>query len=172
VHPDPREAVAERARLRDLVLVVRELEVEPAAVDLEARPRYFSAIAEHSMCQPGRPRPHGESHHVSSPGLFAFHSAKSRGSSLSGFGSCSSTGRAAAGKAGRSREMRDAEVDVAVDLVGEARLDQLLDHRDLLGDRLGRVGSTSGRPSPSRSVSSSTSASRLREGGACPGAAS
>ena len=44
------------------------------------------------MCQPGRPRPHGESHHVSSvSGLFAFQSAKSRPSSLSGFGSCSST---------------------------------------------------------------------------------
>ena len=43
------------------------------------------------MCQPGRPRPHGESQAVSSPGLFAFQSAKSRGSSLSGFGSCSST---------------------------------------------------------------------------------
>ena len=43
------------------------------------------------MCQPGRPRPHGESQEVSSPGLFAFQSAKSRGSSLSGFGSCSST---------------------------------------------------------------------------------
>ena len=43
------------------------------------------------MCQPGRPRPHGASQAVSSPGLFAFQSAKSRGSSLSGFGSCSST---------------------------------------------------------------------------------
>ena len=43
------------------------------------------------MCQPGRPRPHGESHHVSSPGLFAFQSAKSRGSSLRAFGSWSST---------------------------------------------------------------------------------
>ena len=30
------------------------------------------------MCQPGRPRPQGESHAVSSPGLFAFQSAKSR----------------------------------------------------------------------------------------------
>ena len=54
-------------------------------------PRNFSAIAEHSMCQPGRPRPHGESHHVSSPSLFAFQSEKSRGSRLRGFGSCSST---------------------------------------------------------------------------------
>ena len=38
VHPEPRELVPERARLRDLVLVVREDQVEPAAVDLEHRP--------------------------------------------------------------------------------------------------------------------------------------
>jgi hypothetical protein len=44
------------------------------------------------MCHPGRPRPQGESHQVSSvSGLFAFQRAKSRPSSLSGFGSCSST---------------------------------------------------------------------------------
>ena len=30
----------------------------------------------------------------------------------------------------------DAEVDVAVGLVGEPSLDKLLDHRDLVGDRL------------------------------------
>ena len=29
-------------------------------------------MAEHSMCQPGRPRPHGDSHEVSSPSLCAF----------------------------------------------------------------------------------------------------
>ena len=45
-------------------------------------PSSCSAIAEHSMCQPGRPRPHGESHEVSSPSLCAFQSAKSSGSSL------------------------------------------------------------------------------------------
>ena len=55
-------------------------------------PRWASAIAEHSMCQPGRPRPHGDSHHVSSASLCAFHSAKSRGSSLSSLGSSSSEG--------------------------------------------------------------------------------
>ena len=54
-------------------------------------PRCFSDIAEHSMCQPGRPFPQGDSHDVSSPGLFAFQSAKSRGSSLRAFGSCSRT---------------------------------------------------------------------------------
>ena len=34
------------------------------------------------MCQPGRPRPHGASHAVSSPSFCAFQSAKSSGSSL------------------------------------------------------------------------------------------
>ena len=41
-------------------------------------PRISSDIAEHSMCQPGRPGPHGESH-GGSPGFAAFHSAKSSG---------------------------------------------------------------------------------------------
>ena len=47
-------------------------------------PRYFSAIAEHSMCHPGRPLPHGEGHEAvsGSVGLWPFHSAKSRGSRL------------------------------------------------------------------------------------------
>ena len=34
------------------------------------------AIAEHSMCHPGRPLPHGESHD-GSPGFDIFHKAKS-----------------------------------------------------------------------------------------------
>jgi transposase InsO family protein len=40
----------------------------------------YLAIVEHSMCHPGRPRPlpQGDAHH-GSPGLAAFHSAKSRG---------------------------------------------------------------------------------------------
>ena len=40
------------------------------------------------MCQPGRPGPQGDSHEVSSPSFVAFQSAKSRGSSFSGLGSC------------------------------------------------------------------------------------
>src|SRR5699024_7754885 len=45
-------------------------------------PRYFVDMAEHSMCQPGRPRPHGEGQEavIGSSGLCAFHSAKSRAS--------------------------------------------------------------------------------------------
>lgn len=47
----------------------------------KAVPRYLWAIAEHSRCQPGRPRPHGVSQD-GSPGLTAFHIAKSRASRL------------------------------------------------------------------------------------------
>src|SRR3546814_1882351 len=46
-------------------------------------PRCFSIIAEHSMCQPGRPRPQGESQ----PGRSSddgFHKTKSAGSRLNG----------------------------------------------------------------------------------------
>src|SRR5206468_8690613 len=39
-------------------------------------PRYCMAMTEHSMCQPGRPGPHGDGHE-GSQGLAAFHSAKS-----------------------------------------------------------------------------------------------
>jgi hypothetical protein len=40
------------------------------------------AIAEHSICQPGRPSPQGDGQRASagSPGFAAFHSAKSAGS--------------------------------------------------------------------------------------------
>ena len=37
-------------------------------------PSSASAMAEHSMCQPGLPSPHGESQAVSSPSLRAFQS--------------------------------------------------------------------------------------------------
>ena len=46
-------------------------------------PSSFSAIAEHSMCQPGRPFPQGESQEVSSPSFWPFQSAKSSWSSFS-----------------------------------------------------------------------------------------
>ena len=41
-------------------------------------------MAEHSMCQPGRPRPKGASHCAQAgSSLFSFHSTKSRAFSLS-----------------------------------------------------------------------------------------
>ena len=49
----------------------------------KSAPSSFSDIAEHSMCQPGRPSPQGDGQEVSSPSLWPFQSAKSSGSSLS-----------------------------------------------------------------------------------------
>ena len=51
----------------------------------KAAPRYLRAIAEHSMCQPGRPGPYGDGQAAVSGSdsfLWPFHSAKSRGSRL------------------------------------------------------------------------------------------
>ena len=41
-------------------------------------------MAEHSMCHPGNPSPHGLSHLTIRPGSAAFHSVKSRGSRFNG----------------------------------------------------------------------------------------
>ena len=56
---------------------------EPPPCTSNGTPSTSSAIAEHSMCQPGRPSPQGDSHQVSSPSLRPFHSAKSCGDSFS-----------------------------------------------------------------------------------------
>ncbi len=63
---------------------------EPPPWMSKSSPRICSAIAEHSMCQPGLPRPQGESQEVSSPSLCAFQSAKSCGDSLSASSASSS----------------------------------------------------------------------------------
>src|SRR5688572_10312461 len=59
-------------------------------------PRYLIDMAEHSMCHPGRPRPHGLSHATSPAPGADFHSAKSAGlrlptASTRPLDSCSST---------------------------------------------------------------------------------
>ena len=95
------------------------------------------------MCQPGRPRPHGDSHQVSSSGLFAFHSAKSSGSRLCSPGSAdpapsSSWSMRWLLSSPVAVEAAHREVDVAAGLVGVPVGDQLLDQRDDLGHRLGR----------------------------------
>ena len=61
-------------------------------------PSSFSAIAEHSMCHPGRPSPHGEGQRVSSPGFVAFQSAKSSGSRLCSPGSTRAPARRSSGR--------------------------------------------------------------------------
>ena len=53
----------------------------PPAWMSKVSPRCLALIAEHSMCQPGRPRPHG----LAQPGwpsVEGFHSTKSAGSFL------------------------------------------------------------------------------------------
>eukprot|EP00967_Tisochrysis_lutea_P130963 scaffold227162_cov30-Tisochrysis_lutea.AAC.4 len=45
-------------------------------------PKTSLIMAEHSICQPGRPRPQGDSQ-AGSPALLAFHNAKSDGERLS-----------------------------------------------------------------------------------------
>ena len=69
VQPDPGEQLLAGvgAALGDLVLMVREDQVHRRRHGCPARPypsrrrMSSSAIAEHSMCQPGRPRPNGAS---------------------------------------------------------------------------------------------------------------
>ena len=53
--------------LGDFAFVVREDQIAAAAVDIDRRSQIGRAIALHSMCQPGRPGPQGESQ-VGSPG--------------------------------------------------------------------------------------------------------
>src|SRR5215475_2807994 len=91
-------------------------------------PRYCMAMAEHSMCQPGRPGPHGEVQgislalvHVHAGSRLELVEVLSREPAVSG-------------------EAADLEVDVAVKHVGDPSRDQSLDEDDHLGDVLGRLG--------------------------------
>ena len=56
---------------------------EPPPWIENSTPSSSSAIAEHSMCQPGRPSPQGLGQKVSSPSLRAFQRAKSSRASFS-----------------------------------------------------------------------------------------
>jgi len=85
VHPDLRQRCAVRAfGLRDLVFVVGNCRSAPPPWISKVLPKWQHAIAEHSMCQPGRPSPQRESHRAScgSSGFARFHKTKSRGSCL------------------------------------------------------------------------------------------
>src|SRR5207244_1063926 len=96
-------------------------------------PRCFHDMAEHSMCQPGRPgalMPAGDGH-AGSPGFEGFHSTKSMGSRLSG--------ATAARELAVVGHRRDAEQHVVLRHIGVARRDQALDQRPHLGDMLGRA---------------------------------
>ena len=145
VHPDLRELVAAARRASAPPRSRgggRSRSLPPPWISNGA-PSTVSAIAEHSMCQPGRPRPHGESHAVSSIGFVAFQSAKSSGSSLRRGALEALALVHVVDVAVRERavlgQRAHAEVDVALGLVGVAALDQRLDQRDDLRHHLRRL---------------------------------
>ena len=124
------------------------------------------------MCQPGRPRPHGESHHGVLARLVRLPErevarillARVRLLLLDLVGPLPR-------EAAVLRPARDAEVDVAVDLVGEAALDQVGDEARRSRPS-SRSPSASGRPRRGRSgrcPRGTTPSPRSRALGARPG---
>ena len=139
VQPVRRELVAEGLGLGDLVLVVREDQVDPAAVDVEGAAeilvRHGGALqvpagpAAAPRGLPGRLAGLGRLPHARSPAGRACRSRPSpdgwRRSSRSWLDSCS------------TRERAHVEVDVAAGLVRVAALDEAAHHLDHLGDVAG-----------------------------------
>ena len=84
VHPEARERLAGRAlALRDLVLVVREDQIDAAGVDVDRRLAEQPQRHRRALDVPARAaRARSPRSHVGSPGLVAFHSTKSRASSF------------------------------------------------------------------------------------------
>ncbi len=99
-------------------------------------------MAEHSRCQPGRPGPHGVSQN-GSPGLAAFHSAKSRGSRFSAtVGHVVGAAHLVHPLAGQLAVLRvglDLEVHVTTGRIGVPGVDQALHQRDHFGHVPGRA---------------------------------
>ena len=103
-------------------------------------PRYLVAIAEHSMCQPGNPRPQGESHSCcrSTPGRRQLPEREVGGVALGLDVLDAARGlelvEVEVGELGVAGERGHVEVDAVVDEVGVTLLLERADHRDLLGD--------------------------------------
>ena len=108
----------------------------------KVRPSRRRLMAEHSMCQPGRPGPQGLGHE-GSPGLAPFHRAKSAAlrfrSAMPPPSPCIDSSVAVAELA-VVRVLAHVEVDVAVGAIGEALVDQPLGEVDDLVDVLGAAG--------------------------------
>ena len=105
----------------------------------------------HSVCQPGRPSPHGDGQ-LGSSGLATFHSAKSAGwrllllpVDLPLAAADQHLVERLVGEEPVVLHRRDVEVHAVLGGVGAADVDQLADHRDHLLDVLGGVGDV-GRP--------------------------
>ena len=145
MHPGADERLARRRlRLGDLVLVVREHRSMPPVWMSKLAPRYLMLMAEHSICQPGRPGAD-----LGVPARLArrgpFQSAKSRTSSLL-YSSASTRSPTRccvgieAGQRAIAGQRRDAEEDRAVvGPVGVAALDERGDERGHVRDVIGGV---------------------------------
>ena len=120
-------------------------------------PSSRSARAEHSMCQPGRPGPHSDSHDGSSSSD-GCHSTKSSGSRLLGSSTLPprSAANASISLAGVVRdraevgERRDVEVDGAAGLVGVAAVEHHADEAADVGDGRGGPRRRPARQQPER----------------------
>src|SRR3989304_6320867 len=95
-------------------------------------PRYLRDMAEHSMCQPGRPRLRLLPEYEVTGVLLALARLDA--------GAGEHRVEVAGGQLAVVRLAPDAEVDVAVRLVGVAALDEALDHPDDGGDLVGGAG--------------------------------
>ena len=153
VHPDPeqtggRDSSIAQARSRDA-----EAQVASSAVDLEFVARNFSAMAEHSMCQPGRPGP------TEIPRTRPRAASEtSRGRSRADRASARSPpGRSSPRPRSRQPSVVGKarfEVDVPVGDVREILVHEQLDEADDLLDRLRRARFDVGPSEPRSSVSS------------------
>ena len=115
-------------------------------------PRRASDMTTHSVCQPGRPGPHGDSHEGSA-GFAFFQRAKSNGDRFSSFTSTRAPDRSESRLWWASKavvgHLGDREVDAVARLVGDAESHELGDEIHHLVDvRQWRAGSSSGGGSP------------------------
>ncbi len=142
VHPDPRERLPVRLRLRDLVLVMGEHQIRATPVDGELGPQLL--LGHHrALDVPGRPprAPGGLPARVLAflgrlpEGEVEAALLQQRRARLLALVHLLGV---AVGELAVAVEAADAEVDVAASLVGVAALDQVGDHRDDPVDRLGR----------------------------------
>ena len=142
--------VAEGLGLGDLVLVVREDQVEAAAVDVEGVAEVLVGHRRALQVPAGPAAAPGRlpARRLGSPGLAPFHRAKSRGSRLPVSPSPERLARCRRSLVGQRAvpgEGADVEVDVAVGLVGVAAFDEAAHHLDHLGDVAGGARLVGGR---------------------------
>jgi hypothetical protein len=147
--------------LGDLVRVVDLAVVDPAGVDIERHAEQGLAdMTEHSRCQPGAPRPQGESHSIwrllARRGLAPDREVGGVALALDRFDPPFPVLGHGAGQAAVVGHGRDVEIEPAVELVAVLVRDLLgpVDHRlDIFGRARMRTWPAGGRSARARSAS-------------------